>query len=142
MIKLNFILERVMRRKNDLQLYKTFSKKPRTLKIAELIKRTLAEIFVSQNFTDDKGKNFIIFIENVVLSKDAKIATVFLNSFSYKDNGDQQSIIEAVEKNLMRVKREFSNKMELRYTPKLRFRMDFKNDKKIKTEKIIDDLNG
>ena len=42
----------------------------------------------------------------------------------------------------MRVKREFSNKMELRYTPKLRFRMDFKNDKKIKTEKIIDDLNG
>ena len=71
-------------RKNDLQLYKTISKKPRLLKVAELIKRTLAEIFVSQNFTDYDGKSFLIFIRDVELSKDAKIATVFLKNFSKK----------------------------------------------------------
>ncbi len=131
MTKLNFTLERLMRRKNDLQLYKTIPKKPRLLKVAELIKRTLAEIFVSQNFTDYDGKSFLIFIRDVELSKDAKIATVFLKNFSNQNNVDEESIIDAVEKNLLRIKKEFSKKIELRYTPKLRFRMDFKKEKNL-----------
>jgi len=125
-----------MRRKHDLQLYKTFSKKPRALKVAELIKRTLAEILISQNFTDHNGKNFIVFIKNVELSKDTKIATVFLKSFSNKNNINEESIIDSVEKNLLRIKKEFSRKIELRYTPKLRFRMDFKPEERIDSKEI------
>tara|TARA_B100001029_G_C14587058_1_gene196997 strand:+ start:25 stop:450 length:426 start_codon:yes stop_codon:yes gene_type:complete len=135
MTKLNFILERVMRRKNDLQLYKTYSKKPRILKVAELIKRTLAEILISQNFTLENGKNFIVFIKNVELSKDAKIATVFLKSFS-NNHIDEESIIDAIEKSVLKIKKDFSRKIQLRYTPKLRFRIDFK-----KEEKLTDELN-
>ena len=84
MIKLNFILERVMRRKMICNFIKLFQKKPRTLKIAELIKRTLAEIFVSQNFTDDKGKILLYLLRMLFFQRMLKLQQSFLIVFLIK----------------------------------------------------------
>ena len=48
--------------KDSLQFFKKEKKKSRILKATELIKRTLAEIFLSKNFSDDYGNTFMIFI--------------------------------------------------------------------------------
>ena len=40
---------------------------------------------MNQDFRDSDGNNLLIFIDEVVLSKDGKIATVFLTNFSKKE---------------------------------------------------------
>ena len=66
----------------------------------------------------------LIFIDEVVLSKDGKIATVFLTNFSKKNNLSENESLGLIDDNLNKIKKEFSEKVVLRYTPKLKFRFD------------------
>ena len=75
-----------MIRQNDLKLFKVPRKNSRIEKLTQLIKKTLGEIFLNQDFRDNEGNNLLIFIDEVVLSKDGKIATVFLTNFSKQNN--------------------------------------------------------
>ena len=58
-------------------------------------------------------KTLMLFNE-VILSKDAKIATVFITSFSNKKIVSDENIKTLIEKNLSRIKREFSSRIELK----------------------------
>ena len=71
-----------MRNQNDFNLYKIKKESPRTQKIKQLIKRVLGEIFVSHDFRNSEGKSLIIFIDGVVLSRDTRVANVFVTNFS------------------------------------------------------------
>ena len=75
-----------MIKQNDIKIFKIPRKNSRIEKLTQLIKKTLGEIFLNQDFRDSKGNNLLIFIDEVVLSKDGKIATVFLTNFSKKNN--------------------------------------------------------
>ncbi|MBC10312.1 MAG: hypothetical protein CMP32_00135 [Rickettsiales bacterium] len=113
-----------MRRKNDLQFYKKIQEKPRLQRVSRLIKKTLGEIFLHQNFVDNNGKNILLFIENIELSKDAKIATVSLKNISHDKKIQSNNLPDIFDKNITKIKKEFSRKIELRYTPKLRFKVE------------------
>ena len=73
-----------MIKQNDIKIFKIPRKSSRIEKLTQLIKKTLGEIFLNQDFRDSEGNNLLIFIDEVVLSKDGKIATVFLTNFSKK----------------------------------------------------------
>ena len=62
---------------NELNLYKIPRKNSRLNKLTQLIKKKLGEIFLSQDFRDDNGNNLMIFIDDVVLSRDGRTATFF-----------------------------------------------------------------
>ena len=69
---------------------KVSKKKPKNTKVKAVNQKTLGEIFVSQDFRDDKGDSLLIFIDEVVLSKDARIATIFMTNFSKKDLEEEE----------------------------------------------------
>jgi len=141
MTRLNFLQEKIMRKNSDIDLFKPEKKSPRILKVTQLIKKALGEVFLQLDFTDQNGENLIIFIDNIKMSKDAKIATIYLTSFIQNESVDSESIKESINKNLVRIKRDFASRIQLRYTPKLKFRFDVTGEKFFELDRTIGDLN-
>ena len=131
-----------MIKQNDIKIFKIPRKNSRIEKLTQLIKKTLGEIFLNQDFRDSKGNNLLIFIDEVVLSKDGKIATVFLTNFSKKNNLSENESLGLIDDNLIKIKKEFSEKIVLRYTPKLKFRFDFLRKQSLEIDKLIDGLSS
>ena len=130
-----------MIKQNDIRIFKIPRKNSRIEKLTQLIKKTLGEIFLNQDFRDSKGNNLLIFIDEVVLSKDGKIATVFLTNFSKKTNLSENESLGLIDNNLIRIKKEFSEKIVLRYTPKLKFRFDYLRRQSFEVDKLIEGLS-
>ena len=131
-----------MIKQNDFKLFKIPKKNSRIEKLTQLIKKTLGEIFLNQDFRDVDGNNLLIFIDEVILSKDGKIATIFLTNFSKKNNLSEKESLELIGDNLIKVKKEFSEKIFLRYTPKLKFRFDYLRKQSFEIDKLIDGLSS
>ena len=131
-----------MIKQNDFKLFKIPRKNSRIEKLTQLIKKTLGEIFLNQDFRDGDGNNLLIFIDEVVLSKDGKIATIFLTNFSKKNNLSEKESLKLIDDNLIKVKKEFSEKIALRYTPKLKFRFDYLRKQSFEIDKLIDGLSS
>ena len=131
-----------MIKQNDFKIFKVPRQSSRIEKLTQLIKKTLGEIFLNQDFRDSNGNNILIFIDEVTLSKDGKIATVFLTNFSKKDNLSESESLKLIDNNLTKIKKEFSEKIVLRYTPKLRFRFDYLRKQSFEIDKLIDGLSS
>ena len=130
-----------MIKQNDIKIFKIPRKNSRIEKLTQLIKKTLGEIFLNQDFRDSDGNNLLIFIDEVVLSKDGKIATVFLTNFSKKNNLSENESLRLIDVNLIKIKKEFSEKIVLRYTPKLKFRFDYLRKQSFEIDKLIEGLS-
>jgi len=130
-----------MIKQNDIKIFKIPKKNSRIEKLTQLIKKTLGEIFLNQDFRDSKGNNLLIFIDEVILSKDGKIATVFLTNFSKKNNLSENESVRLIDDNLIKIKKEFSEKIVLRYTPKLKFRFDYLRKQSFEIDKLIEGLS-
>jgi len=115
-----------MKKNLSLETIKDERKKSRIDKISTLIKKTISEVFLTFDLNYDNGKNVFIMVSHVELSSDGKSARVFLetlNNFSF----DYERVVEIIKNNSSRIKKEFSSKIELRYTPKLKFELiDYK----------------
>ena len=72
----------------------------------------------------------------MVLSKDGKIATIFLTNFS-KNNLSENESLRLIDDNLKKVKKEFSEKLFCD-TPKLKFRFDYLRKQSFEIDKLID----
>ena len=129
-----------MRKNNELNIFKSQKNNPRILKISQLIKKTLSKVFLTLDFTDEEGESVIFFVNEVSLSRDARIATIFITNFSNKKLISSQQLKNIIDNNLSRIKRDFSSRVELRYTPKLKFKLDVEKEKSFKLEKVIDKL--
>ena len=129
-----------MRKNNELNIFKSQKNNPRILKISQLIKKTLSEVFLTLDFADEEDESVIFFINEVSLSKDARIATIFITNFSNKKSISSQQLKNIIDNNLSRIKKDFSSRIELRYTPKLKFKLDVEREKSFKLEKVIDKL--
>jgi len=130
-----------MIKQNDIKIFKIPKKNSRIEKLTQLIKKTLGEIFLNQDFRDSEGNNLLIFIDDVLLSKDGKIATVFLTNFSKKNNLSENESLRLIDDNLIKIKKEFSEKIVLRYTPKLKFRFDYLRKQSFEIDKLIEGLS-
>ena len=130
-----------MIKQNDIKIFKIPKKNSRIEKLTQLIKKTLGEIFLNQDFRDNEGNNLLIFIDEVLLSKDGKIATVFLTNFSKKNNLSENESLRLIDDNLIKIKKEFSEKIVLRYTPKLKFRFDYLRRQSFEVDKLIEGLS-
>tara|TARA_Y100001968_G_C19045514_1_gene566617 strand:+ start:185 stop:562 length:378 start_codon:yes stop_codon:yes gene_type:complete len=114
----------MIKKNSSLEKIKDEKKQSRASKVNKLIQKTLAEIFLSKNFTGPTGESFLLFISGVKVSSDARLALVSVSCFSNKKSVNEESILTALGDNLSKIKKEFSEKIELRFTPKLEFKVD------------------
>ena len=111
-----------MKKNLSLEIIKDERKKSRIDKISTLIKKTISEVFLTVDLNYSNGKNIFIMVSHVELSSDGKSAKVFLetlNNLSF----DHEKVVELIANSSPRIKKEFSSKIDLRYTPKLKFEL-------------------
>ena len=111
-----------MKKNLSLEIIKDERKKSRTEKISTLIKKSISEVFLTVDLNYGNGKNVFIMVSHVELSSDGKSARVFLETLN-NFNFDPEKLAEIIANNSSRIKKEFSSKIDLRYTPKLKFEL-------------------
>ena len=111
-----------MKKNLSLEIIKDERKKSRIDKISTLIKKTISEVFLTVDLNYSNGKNVFIMVSHVELSSDGKSAKVFLETLK-NFRFDHEKVAEIISNNSSRIKKEFSSKIDLRYTPKLKFEL-------------------
>ena len=119
-----------MKKNLSLEKIKEERKKSRIDKISSLIKKSIAEVFLTQDLHDSNGKRMFISVSHVFLSGDGKTATVYIDILNKSRQDEDDQIYKIIEENSVKIKREFSSKIELRYTPRLRFEILKKDNDK------------
>ncbi len=115
-----------MKKNLSLEKIKEERRRSRIDKISSLIKKAVAEIFLTLDINDSDGKNILFFVSHVNLSGDGRSAKVYLESIQ---DYPKDWLLGLIQKNSIKIKKAFSSKIDLRYTPKLKF--EILNKKKI-----------
>jgi ribosome-binding factor A len=93
----------------------------RGLRVGELIRHALAEILQRGDIHDPAFDGVIVTVPEVRMTPDLKSATVFVVPLGGK-GGDE--ILAAFERNAKFLRGEIAHRINLRYAPTLRFRLD------------------
>ena len=119
-----------MKKNLSLEKIKEERRKSRIEKISSHIKKTLAQIFLTHDFNGHDGKRILIFVSHVTLAGDGKSAIVFVETLNKNIATNDDLTFQIIEKNFAKIKKEFAKRIDLRYTPKLKFEI-------LNSEKIV-----
>jgi ribosome-binding factor A len=93
----------------------------RQLRVGELIRHALAEALQRGDIHDPAFEGVIVTVPEVRMTPDLKNATVFIVPLGGKGGDD---IIDAFERNSRYLRGVVAKKVNLRFAPELRFRLD------------------
>jgi ribosome-binding factor A len=93
----------------------------RQLRIGELIRHALAEILQHGHIHDPTLEGLVVTVPEVRMSPDLRVATAYVIPLGGK-GGD--AIVEAFDRNKRYLRGEVARRVNLRYAPDLRFRLD------------------
>ena len=102
----------------------------RMLRVAELIRHSMAELLARGDVLDPVLEAHVVTVPRVRMSPDLKLATIFVMPLGGQDVTE---VIAALERNKKFLRGEVVRKVNLKFAPEIRFRMDdtFENAAKI-----------
>ena len=122
------------------------NKNNRKVRVSELIKRELGTFFQNLAIRKNEKEYFYLTITEVDISKDLRNAIVYFSPyFPDKNIINQQDMVELITTYNKKIKQNLS-KLNLRYLPKLHYKIDNLIDKSSKIDillnspKVIQDL--
>ena len=93
----------------------------RQLRVGELIRHALAEILQRGEVHDPALEGVVVTVPEVRMTPDLKLATVFVMPLGGKG---ADAVLAAFERNKRYLRGEIAHRVNLRYAPDLRFRLD------------------
>ncbi len=93
----------------------------RQLKVGELIRHALAEIFFRGEIVDDVLNQYSLTVSEVRMTPDLKLATAFVLPLGGEGAED---VVKHLERHKRFLRGEIARRVSLRHTPELRFKMD------------------
>ncbi|ADH91171.1 ribosome-binding factor A [Ancylobacter novellus DSM 506] len=93
----------------------------RQLRVGELVRHALAEILARGDLPDPALSKVMITVPEVRMSPDLKIATCYVMPLGGKDH---KAAIDALATNAKPLRGEIARRVELKFVPELRFRID------------------
>lgn len=106
----------------------------RQLRAGELIRHALADIFLRGESGDPDLERLIPTVVEVQMSPDLKIATAFVRTFQ---PGKEQALIEALNRNRRYIRGLVAPKLEMKFTPEIRYRIDTALDYANKIDELL-----
>ncbi len=106
----------------------------RQLRAGELIRHALAEIFLRGETGDPELERLTPSVVEVQMSPDLKIATAFARTILA---GKEQLLLEALNRNRKYIRGLAAKKLDMKFTPEIRFRIDTALDYVGKIEEIL-----
>jgi ribosome-binding factor A len=108
----------------------------RTRRVAELIRRALADII--RNRLPDRGLE-LLSITSTDITRDLKKATIFISVLGEEE--DRVRAIKILNEESSILRRELSRQLNLRHTPEIEFRYDVSIERGVRLTRLIDDLS-
>lgn len=106
----------------------------RQLRAGELIRHALSEIFLRGETGDPELEKLGVSVHEVQLSPDLKIATAYVRTLV---DGTDERALEALNRNKKYIRGLLAKKVEMRYMPEIRFRIDTALDYATKIDELL-----
>jgi len=106
----------------------------RALRVGELIRHALAELFARGEVHDPIVEGHLITVPEVHMSADLKLATVYVMPLGGKDESE---VIAALDRNKRFLRGEIARRVNLKFAPEIRFRIDERFDEAERIEKLL-----
>jgi ribosome-binding factor A len=106
----------------------------RQLRVGETVRHALAEILVSGSLHDPDLEGHIVTVPEVRMSPDLKLATIYVMPLGGRDT---DIVIAALERNKKFLRGEVARRVNLKFAPDVRFRVDERFDEAERIEKLL-----
>ena len=106
----------------------------RQLRAGELIRHALAEIFLRGESGDPDLERLNPTVVEVQMSPDLKIANAFVRTLK---QGKEKALLEALNRNRRYIRGLVSPKLEMKFTPEIRYRVDTALDYAGKIDELL-----
>jgi ribosome-binding factor A len=106
----------------------------RQLRVGELIRHALAEMLSRGDIHDPVIEGHMITVPEVRMSPDLRLATIYVMPLGGKD---EQEVVAALERNKKFLRGEIAHRVNLKFAPEIRFRVDERFGEAERIEKIL-----
>ena len=106
----------------------------RQLRIGETVRHAVADILVNGSVHDPDLEGHIITVPEVRMSPDLKLATIYVMPLGGRDTG---IVIAALERHKKFLRGEVARRVNLKFSPDVRFRVDERFDAAERIEKLL-----
>src|SRR6266487_2686668 len=106
----------------------------RQLRVGEAVRHAVADIIAHGNVHDQDLEGHIITVPEVRMSPDLKLATIYVMPLGGRDT---EIVIAALERNKKFLRGEVARRVNLKFAPVVRFRVDERFDEAERIEKLL-----
>ena len=106
----------------------------RQLRVGETVRHAIADILVNGSVHDPDLEGHTITVPEVRMSPDLKLATIYVMPLGGRD---ADKVIAALERNKKFLRGEIARRVNLKFAPDLRFRVDERFDEAERIEKLL-----
>jgi ribosome-binding factor A len=106
----------------------------RQLRVGETVRHAVADILVNGTVHDPDLEGHIITVPEVRMSPDLKLATIYVMPLGGRDT---EIVIAALERHKKFLRGEVARRVNLKFAPDVRFRVDERFDEAERIEKLL-----
>src|SRR3981081_3390832 len=106
----------------------------RQLRVGETVRHAIADILSHGSVHDPELEGHIITVPEVRMSPDLKLATIYVMPLGGRDI---ETVIAALERNKKFLRGELARRVNLKFSPEVRFRVDERFDEAERIEKLL-----
>ena len=106
----------------------------RQLRVGELVRHALSEMLARGDVHDPVLEGHLITIPEVRMSADLRLATIYVMPLG---GHDIKQVLQALERNTRFLRGEISHRVNLKFAPEIRFRIDERFDEAERIEKLL-----
>jgi len=106
----------------------------RQLRVGELIRHGFADMLARGDVHDAVIEGHMITVPEVRVSADLRLATIYIMPLG---GHDEKEVLDALERNSRYVRGEIARRVNLKFAPEIRFRIDERFDEAERIEKLL-----
>ena len=106
----------------------------RQLRVGEIVRHAIADILSHGSVHDPALEGHIVTVPEVRMSPDLKLATVYVMPLGGRDT---ELVLAALERNKKFLRGEVARRVNLKFAPDVRFRVDERFDEAERIEKLL-----
>jgi ribosome-binding factor A len=107
---------------------------PRLLRVGELVRHAVAEMFARGDIHDPVIETHTITVPEVRMSADLRLATIYVMPLGGRDGAD---VLRALDDNKRYMRGEIARRVNLKFAPEIRFRIDERFEEAERIEKLL-----
>jgi len=113
---------------------KSSSPSQRALRVGELVRHALVEVFARETLQDPVLAGHTITVPEVRMSPDLRLATVYVMPLGGRD---EAAVLAALERNKRWLRGALAKRIDMKFMPELRFRIDETFDEADRIDRLL-----